>query len=216
MGKITHKTIWTMESWVSKIRSWHWAAFLGLTYVNPHSCENTCVNLPGNDVNVLLKLREVMFAYMWGIWRSLEGDSSLLELCAAHVSLLFWESVSHTVPALGHSQEFRHPNMCFEKSHKPNCLLLTHVTLHKKGSQGKVKELKGKLCPGSALEALDSFLLLYQRVIINFLLRDRSSCKIVLFSPTLPFFLRVSLKFVFLVCTQLLHCVTWWRDSFLK
>lgn len=93
------------------------------------------------------------------------------------------------VSALGHSQELRHPDMCFEKSHKPNCLLLTHVTLHKKGSQGKVKELKGKLCPSSALEALDSFLLLYQRVIINFLLSDRSSCKIVLFSPTLPFFL---------------------------
>lgn len=35
-----------------------------LTYVNPHSCENTCVNLRGNGVKVLLKLREVMVAYM--------------------------------------------------------------------------------------------------------------------------------------------------------
>lgn len=93
------------------------------------------------------------------------------------------------VSALGHLQEFRHPNMCFEKSHKPNCSLLTHVTLHKKGSQGKVKELKGKLYTSSALEALDSFLLSYQRVIIIFLLSGRRSCKTVLFSPTLPFFL---------------------------
>lgn len=79
--------------------------------------------------------------------------------------------------------------MCFEKNHKSNCSLLTQVTLYKKGSQGKVKELEGKLYTSSALEALDSFLLLYQRVIINFLLSDRSSCKIVLFFPTLPFFL---------------------------
>lgn len=82
-----------------------------------------------------------------------------------------WEC-SHMVSALGHLQEFRHPNMCSEKSQKPNCSLLTHVTLHKKGSQGKVKELKWKLYTSSALEALDSFLLPYQRVIINFLVTE--------------------------------------------
>lgn len=34
-------------------------------HVNPHSCENFCVTLPGNDV--LLKWREVMLACMCGI-----------------------------------------------------------------------------------------------------------------------------------------------------
>lgn len=110
--------------------------------------------------------------------------------------------LSHVMSALGHSQEFRDPSMCFEKSQKPSCSLFTRVTLHKKSSWVKVKELKGKLYTGLALEALDSFLLGYQRVIINFLLCDRSSCKIVL-SPTLPFFFCISLKFIFLVHTHL-------------
>jgi len=57
----------------------------------------------------------------------------------------------------------------------------------------KVKELKGKLYSNIALEALGSFLLPYQRAIINFILCDRSSCKIVL-SPILPFFSCISLK----------------------
>lgn len=69
----------------------------------------------------------------------------------------------------------------------------------------KVKEFKGKLYSAIALEALGSFLLPYQREIINFILCDRSSCKIVL-SPILPFFSCISLKFVFLVHTCLLCC----------
>lgn len=65
----------------------------------------------------------------------------------------------------------------------------------------KVKELKGKLYSNVALEALSSFLLPYQRAIINFILCDRSSCKIVL-SPILPFFLMYFFKVCF-PCTYM-------------
>jgi len=56
--------------------------------------------------------------------------------------------LSHLASTLGHSQKFRDPSTCFEKSLKPSCSLFTHVTLHKKGSgRGKSKNLKGNYIP---------------------------------------------------------------------
>lgn len=55
--------------------------------------------------------------------------------------------LSPMMSALGHWEKFGDPNMCFEKSQKPNCLLSTCVTLHKKGSGGKSKNLKGNYIP---------------------------------------------------------------------
>lgn len=64
---------------------------------------------------------------------------SVLDCFPLYKAMLVISSLSHVMSALGHLREFGDPKMCFEKSQKPNCLLLTHVTLHKKGSWGKVK-----------------------------------------------------------------------------